>query len=261
MRAAGWRLVNADCVLVGEEPRIAAAPRRDAAAAVGRGRRGRGERPRDDDRPARLHRPRRGPRGPRGRAARAPLTRARTLRSTATTCDDRSARATCGIDSSPAHIGGDDCARLYGELLASRPLAQRSGCRLLALPAPSVAHDAELSDRAGSDRRGALRAAGRRPAVLDVKYSRRALARRPSRRGDVVAAHRAASIALLDDVGRRRTVVPPWSGEARRRFSASSRGLRAATAARTLGAASSDRVTATWSTAAHAIGVLDAVDR
>ena len=30
MRAAGYELVNADCVLIGEEPRIAAAPRRDA---------------------------------------------------------------------------------------------------------------------------------------------------------------------------------------------------------------------------------------
>ena len=71
--AAGWRLVNADCVLVGEEPRIAAASRRDAAAARCGDRRGRGQRPRDDDRPARFPRPRRGPCGPRRGAARAPL--------------------------------------------------------------------------------------------------------------------------------------------------------------------------------------------
>ena len=71
VRAAGWRLVNADCVLVGEEPRDRAAPRGDAPPARGGDRRGRGERARDHDRPARVHRPRRGPRGPGGRAARA----------------------------------------------------------------------------------------------------------------------------------------------------------------------------------------------
>jgi 2-C-methyl-D-erythritol 2,4-cyclodiphosphate synthase len=40
VRAAGWRLVNADCVLVGEEPRIAAhrdEMRRRLAAAIGEG--------------------------------------------------------------------------------------------------------------------------------------------------------------------------------------------------------------------------------
>ena len=35
VREAGWRLVNADCVLIGEEPHIAGAPRRDARAPVG----------------------------------------------------------------------------------------------------------------------------------------------------------------------------------------------------------------------------------
>ena len=62
VRDAGWRLVNADCVLIGEEPRIAA-HRDEMRRRLARGRRrGRGQRPRDDDRPARLHRPRRGPR-------------------------------------------------------------------------------------------------------------------------------------------------------------------------------------------------------
>jgi 2-C-methyl-D-erythritol 2,4-cyclodiphosphate synthase len=40
VRAAGWRLVNADCVLVGEEPRIAGRReemRRRLAAAIGEG--------------------------------------------------------------------------------------------------------------------------------------------------------------------------------------------------------------------------------
>jgi 2-C-methyl-D-erythritol 2,4-cyclodiphosphate synthase len=40
VRAAGWRLVNADCVLVGEEPRIAAhrdEMRRRLVAAIGEG--------------------------------------------------------------------------------------------------------------------------------------------------------------------------------------------------------------------------------
>ncbi len=40
VRAAGWRLVNADCVLVGEEPRIAShrdEMRRRLAAAIGEG--------------------------------------------------------------------------------------------------------------------------------------------------------------------------------------------------------------------------------
>ena len=67
---AGWTLVNADCVLVGEEPKIAPHREEMRAAAVGRRRRRRGERARDDDRPARLHRPRRGTRRARGRAAR-----------------------------------------------------------------------------------------------------------------------------------------------------------------------------------------------
>ena len=64
VRAAGFELVNADCVLIGEEPRIAA--RRDEmsarlAGALGRRRRSRGGSG-DDDRPPRLHGPGRGPR-------------------------------------------------------------------------------------------------------------------------------------------------------------------------------------------------------
>ena len=83
MRAAGWRLVNADCVLVGEEPRIA--PHRDEMRRrlAGGGRRGRGQRPRDDDRPPRLHRPRRGSRRAGGRAARARLRSSRSGSTTA----------------------------------------------------------------------------------------------------------------------------------------------------------------------------------
>ena len=57
-----------------------AAPRRDAPAPAGSGRRGRGQRPRDDDRPARLHRPRRGARRARRRAARAAPTSRRRQR-------------------------------------------------------------------------------------------------------------------------------------------------------------------------------------
>ena len=71
VREAGWRLVNADCVLVGEEPRIAPHREEMRRRLAGDDRRGRGQRPRDDDRPPRLRRPRRGPRGPGGRAARA----------------------------------------------------------------------------------------------------------------------------------------------------------------------------------------------
>ena len=52
MREAGWRLVNADCVLDRRGAADRAAPRRDAARARRGGRRGRGQRPRDDDRPA-----------------------------------------------------------------------------------------------------------------------------------------------------------------------------------------------------------------
>ena len=67
----GFELVNADCILIGEEPRIATAPGGDAAAARRRARRRAGacQRPRDDDRPARLHGPRRGSRRPGRRAA------------------------------------------------------------------------------------------------------------------------------------------------------------------------------------------------
>ena len=39
VESAGWTLVNADCVLIGEQPRIAAASRGDAAAPVGGARR------------------------------------------------------------------------------------------------------------------------------------------------------------------------------------------------------------------------------
>ena len=67
--AAGWTLVNADCVLVGEEPRIAEHRDEMRDAPVGGGRRRRGQRARDDDRPARVHRPRRGARRARCRAA------------------------------------------------------------------------------------------------------------------------------------------------------------------------------------------------
>src|SRR5205807_4487700 len=49
-------------------------PRGDAQAPGGGGRRRRGQRPRDDDRPTRLHRPGRGARGARGRVAPASVT-------------------------------------------------------------------------------------------------------------------------------------------------------------------------------------------
>ena len=72
VREAGWELVNADCVLVGEEPRIGDV--RDEmcerlAGALGVDA-GRVDRARDDDRRARLHRPRRGARRAGRRAAR-----------------------------------------------------------------------------------------------------------------------------------------------------------------------------------------------
>ncbi len=57
VQAAGWHLVNADCILIGEQPRIAA--RRDEmAGGARRGARGRGgpdRRARDHHRPAGLH--------------------------------------------------------------------------------------------------------------------------------------------------------------------------------------------------------------
>ena len=61
VREAGWELVNADCVLIGEEPRIAAL-RDEMRPAARRCARGRADRRRagDHDRRARLHRPRRG---------------------------------------------------------------------------------------------------------------------------------------------------------------------------------------------------------
>ena len=71
VREAGWTLVNADCVLVGEEPKIA--PYRDEMRRrlSDGARRRRGERACDDDRRARLHRSRRGARRARRCAARA----------------------------------------------------------------------------------------------------------------------------------------------------------------------------------------------
>ena len=74
VREAGWTLVNADCVLVGEEPKIAPHREEMRRAALRGARRRRGERARDDDRPSRLHRPRRRSRRARRRAARARMT-------------------------------------------------------------------------------------------------------------------------------------------------------------------------------------------
>ena len=81
VREAGFELVNADCILIGEEPRIAPPPRGDEAPARGRP----GVEParvnaRDDYRPPRLHRHRRGSccagcRAPRARAREALLPR------------------------------------------------------------------------------------------------------------------------------------------------------------------------------------------
>ena len=70
VREAGYELVNADCILIGEEPRIA--PHREEmrhrlAGALGVEPAPR-QRPRDDNRPPRLHRQGRGPRGAGGRA-------------------------------------------------------------------------------------------------------------------------------------------------------------------------------------------------
>ena len=67
---AGYELENADCVLIGEEPKIASVRKRCSYARRDDGRRaGPRERAGDDDRRARLHRPRRGAGGGRGRAA------------------------------------------------------------------------------------------------------------------------------------------------------------------------------------------------
>ena len=71
VREAGWTLVNADCVLVGEEPKIAAHREEMRQRLSEARRRRRGERARDDDGPPRLHRPRRRARRARRRAARA----------------------------------------------------------------------------------------------------------------------------------------------------------------------------------------------
>jgi 2-C-methyl-D-erythritol 2,4-cyclodiphosphate synthase len=57
---AGFELVNADCVLVGQEPRIAS--HRDAMRSCLAGALGAGQRPGDDHRSARVHGARRGPR-------------------------------------------------------------------------------------------------------------------------------------------------------------------------------------------------------
>ena len=71
VRVAGFELVNADCVLIGERPKIADVAGRDGRAP--RRRDGRRHRPRhgsrDDHRRARLHGPRRRARRPGGRAS------------------------------------------------------------------------------------------------------------------------------------------------------------------------------------------------
>ena len=70
VREAGWELVNADCVLVGEEPRIGDV-REEMCERLGGGprrRRRARDRARDDDRSPRVHGARRGPGGAGGRA-------------------------------------------------------------------------------------------------------------------------------------------------------------------------------------------------
>ena len=69
VREAGFALVNADCVLIGEEPRIAGHrdEMRRRLARRSRRRAGARERPRDHHGPARVHRPRRRARGRSGR--------------------------------------------------------------------------------------------------------------------------------------------------------------------------------------------------
>ena len=70
VQEAGFELVNADCILVGEEPRIAPyrdEMRRRLADALGAGG-GAGQRARDDDGPARVHGSGRRSRRPRGRS-------------------------------------------------------------------------------------------------------------------------------------------------------------------------------------------------
>ena len=70
VREAGFELVNADCILIGEEPRIATyreEMRHRLAGALGSPA-GARERPRDDHRPPRLHGQGRGPRSAGGRA-------------------------------------------------------------------------------------------------------------------------------------------------------------------------------------------------
>ena len=72
VRAAGWELVNADCVFIGQEPRLA--PLRDEmraklAGALGLDDATRDHRPRHDHGRPRIHRARRGARRAGGRAA------------------------------------------------------------------------------------------------------------------------------------------------------------------------------------------------
>ena len=71
VRGAGLELVNADCIVIGQEPQSGAAPRSDAGAPRRRPRGGGGadQRPRHDDRSAGVHGPRRGPGRAGGRPA------------------------------------------------------------------------------------------------------------------------------------------------------------------------------------------------
>ena len=133
VRAAGYELVNADCVLIGEEPRIAAASRRDARRlADGARRRSRTRSTSGDDhRPARLHRSRRGSRRAGGRATPAgALARPR----------PRRAR--------PARASRRASSRAPTRVAAPRRRAQRSA---RAAPGTSPRNGACL--RAGSNRR------------------------------------------------------------------------------------------------------------
>ena len=138
VRAAGFELVNADAILIGEEPRIA--PRREEmrerlAGALGVEPDAR-QRPRDDDRPPRLHRPRRGARGRR-----------------------RSRYSGSGLGRPGRRRGRRACERLHGDRSSSATRARRLPRRAAA----SVSAAAGTSPRTGpacAPARTAARATG-----------------------------------------------------------------------------------------------------
>ena len=129
VRRAGYELVNADVVFIGQEPRLAPvrAQMQDDARRGARPRRpGEDLRARDDDGRPRLHRPRRGPGGAGRRAARADYLARRFARSSRRRCSRLSPSGTipcCSCMSSTAFRSFADscdiaCCAFSGSLVA-----------------------------------------------------------------------------------------------------------------------------------------------